>query len=127
MDEYASRVERALSASTLEALDELRADLPMLRVPEPAGGGIWARGSAAPGSRLPATSRSASSRRDHEPTIQAQTRVVAMLVAAITIAVVIGAIVLGLVAEWAWAAVLIVGWGVGVMQGRLARRPDRRS
>ncbi len=37
VDEYASRIERAMLAASLEELDDLRADLPMLRIAEPAG------------------------------------------------------------------------------------------
>jgi hypothetical protein len=121
VDEYATRLERALSASTLGELDEIRADLPMLRVPEPSAGGIWARS----GHRLPAVGRSIAD--DDQLAGAARTRAVAALVAALTVAVVLGAIVIGLVAEWAWALVLIAGWAVGVLQGRLAKRPHRRG
>lgn len=123
VDEYASRVERALGASTLEELDGIRADLPMMRVPEPVGGGIWAGSSPA---RLPAELPRGGGP-DGGPAAGSRTRVVAALVAAITVAVVLGAIVVGLVAEWAWALVLIAGWAAGVVQGRLAREAKRRS
>lgn len=122
VDEYASRLERALGASTLRELDDIRADLPMLRIPEPSAGGIWARS----GARLPDLVQSFGDR-DDGPAGGAPTRAVAALVAAITVAVVTGAIIIGLVAEWAWAVVLIAGWAVGVLQGRLAHRPKRRS
>lgn len=124
VDEYASRVERALTASTLEELDAIRADLPMLRIAEPAGGGVWAGRNGAAGSRLPARTESHGAGSDDRST-RADTRLVAAAVAVITVAVVLAAIVVGLVAEWAWALLLIAGWAAGVVQGRLGRGGKR--
>lgn len=125
VDEYASRVERALSAATLEELDAVRSDLPMLRVPEPAGSGVWAGRSAGNGTRLPASTRSRRGGERDESSTRLDTTLAAALVAAITVVVVLAAIVVGLVAEWAWAVVLIAGWAAGVVQGRLSRHAKR--
>lgn len=112
VDEYATRIERALAATTLEELDGLRADLPMLRIADPSGrpGPIWAgRGPAVePGSTGRAWALGET--------------VSASLVVLLSVIIVVSAVVIALVAEWTWAAVLIGGWLVGVIQGRLGRR-----
>jgi hypothetical protein len=111
VDEFAARIERALAATTLEELDELRGDLPMLRVADPAGpfrvgvAGPPAEGSAG----RPAFGRRAS----------------ALVVALVTVVVVLAAVVLSLVAEWTWAVVLLAGWAAGAFQGRVASRRGR--
>lgn len=127
VDEFASRVERALSAGTLEELDAVRADLPMMRVPEPAGGGVWAGRSAGSGSHSPLQIWSPGARTGGASSAGVDTRLTAVVVALITVGVVVAAIVIGLVAQWAWAAVLIAGWAIGVVQGRLGRQGKRRS
>lgn len=125
VDEYASRVEQALSASTLEELDAVRSDLPMLRVPEPARGGVWAGRHGVPGSRSATGAGVGGGSRERDLSSRAGTRLVAAAVAIMSVAVVLAAIVLGLVAEWAWALLLIAGWAVGVIQGRLGRSAKR--
>lgn len=125
VDEYASRVERALSASTLQDLDEVRADLPMIRIAEPAGGRVWAGGSRrGTGERVPARRGGGSDGPDGDRSAAAR-RMVAVGLAAITVAVVLAAIAMILAAEWVWALVLLAGWVVGMLQGRLARAGRR--
>lgn len=121
MDEYSSRLERALAATTLAELDELLADLPIVRIADPAGvkpstgrqasatlaqvGGYGSRGSEDSG--YAAKGRAVSKR-------LSQTAVVVL-----TVVVVLASVVLALAASWAWAAVLLVGWFIGVLQGWL--------
>jgi hypothetical protein len=106
MEEYAARVEKALVATTLEELDRLRADLPMLRVAEPAGaGGIWARPAPSTGrARVVGASAAVS---------------VLLLVAAV-----LAAVVLAVAASWTWALLLAVGWlaGAAYSRARAGRR-----
>lgn len=119
VDEYASRIERALSAASLEELDEIRADLPMLRIAEPAGGRTRA-GRPDPGRALEIVAGVRSGGGSDQ-------KVVAIAVALVTVIVVLSAIVIILVAEWTWAVLLLVGWAVGLAQGRLGRRGGRGS
>lgn len=123
VDEYASRIERALAAGTLEELDQIRSDLPMLRIAEPAGrragqGTGWAGARAALGTGGHGTHAGPRG-------TGLDQKLLAAAVAAITVVVVLAAIVLSLVAEWTWAVVLIAGWAAGVAQGRLARNGRR--
>lgn len=103
-----------MSATTLEELDRLRSDLPMVRIADPLGraAGIWASGRKALPGGDGAPSRAA--------TVPA--RIAAVVVSLISVLVVLSAIVLGLAAEWAWAGVLLAGWVLGVLQGRLGNR-----
>jgi hypothetical protein len=105
VEEYARRVERALSATTLEELDGLRDDLPMLRIPEPAGhGGIWARsGPPAVIADEPATGG----------------KLTATMVAVLAVALVLAAVILAVVASWTWALLLVIGWAAGEIHARL--------
>jgi hypothetical protein len=108
VDEFGARIEAALAAVTIEELDEIRADLPVLPVPDPSGPfreGIVGPPPDGPGER-PTVGRRAS----------------ALLVALLTVSVVLVAIVLSLVAEWTWAIVLLGGWVAGALQGRVANR-----
>ena len=119
VDEYASRIEKAMSATSLEELDRLRADLPMMRIAAPdvaAPGRVWARAVLPEAS--PRAEGSAASRGRLRLTAAALVVLSAMVVAAV--------LVLSLVAEWAWAAVLLVGWLVGLLQGRLSTQARRR-
>ncbi|HET9077657.1 MAG TPA: DUF1707 domain-containing protein [Acidimicrobiales bacterium] len=114
VDEYATRIEKAMSATTLEELDHLRSDLPMMRIADPVGGaGGTIRGrpvlagadpggtaGTAPGARL---------------------RLTAVAVAVLSVLVVLAVVALALVAEWAWAVVLVAGWLAGLATGRLSR------
>ena len=122
VDEYASRIERALAATTLEDLDDVRADLPMLRIAEPGGHRIWA--GPAPWSKARPLKALAGASEDGavgQDSITPAGRLTALAVAVITVAVVLAAIILSLVAEWAWAVLLLAGWATGLLQGRLRR------
>ncbi|HET6965300.1 MAG TPA: DUF1707 domain-containing protein [Acidimicrobiales bacterium] len=120
VDEYASRIERALTAATLEELDQLRSDLPMLRIAEPAGrhtrvgGGLAGLLALGDGDGHHRTAAAGPDR-----------RILALGVAAITVIVVLAAIALSLAAEWTWAVVLLAGWAAGVAQGTLVRNRRR--
>ena len=129
VDEYAARIERALGASTLEELDQLRADLPMMRIADPAGNpgrnGVRSDRGLPPAGRLPARDRAAGADQDHHGRL----RLGATAVVALTVLVVVSALVVGLAAQWTWAALLLAGWLVGLAQGRIGRTgrpgPDR--
>jgi hypothetical protein len=125
VDEYASRIERALAASTLGELDEIRVDLPMLRIAEPGGHTVWAgRGPTTSGRRLRWSETSAPGGSDR---VGGPQRVVALALAVVTVMVVLAAILISLVAEWTWAVVLLAGWAAGLVQGRLARAAKRTT
>jgi hypothetical protein len=111
VDEYASRVERAVSASSLEELDQLLSDLPMLRIAEPASLGSKRDLTALAGGRGP----------DRTGRLL-ETRLVATLVVVLSVLLVVGAVVITLTGFWAWALVLAAGWLIGLAQGRLRRR-----
>ncbi|MBV9659981.1 MAG: DUF1707 domain-containing protein [Acidimicrobiales bacterium] len=115
VDEYAARIEKALAATTLEELDLLRADLPMIRIADPGGRGarIWARANGSSGALVP---RSPGGAWALGQTISAT------LIALVSVVVVVSAVVIALVADWAWAVVLLAGWVAGIVQGRLGRR-----
>jgi hypothetical protein len=128
VDEYAARIERALSATTLAELDEVRADLPMLRIAEPGGHPIWAGGRrrAVPAGRAlesawPGVGRDGP---EHGGSAvgEASARIGAIGVAVITVAVVLAALAISLAFEWGWALVLLSGWVAGLVQGRMTRR-----
>ncbi len=98
-DEYARRIEAALGASELEELDELRVDLPMLRI-------------AAPEPR--------QFRED-----RGDQRVLGGYAMALTASVAVIILVVGLAGSWAWALALLAGWLLGVAEATfvaLARR-----
>jgi hypothetical protein len=124
VDDFASRIERVLAAATLEELDEIRADLPMLRVAEPGGGrGVWASSrQSAP--RLPMLLVG-----DGEGSAQvtARMRATAVIIAVVSVMVVIAAIAMAFAAEWVWAAILLAGWLTGLLQGRSRRGPRSPS
>ena len=121
VDEYAARIERTLSATTLEELDEIRSDLPMMRIAEPGGHGIWAGGTARPFPRPRALGMSGSGSAAGDDLPRMTDRIGAMVVAVITVMVVLTAILVSLVAEWTWAVLLLAGWAAGVLQGRIGR------
>ncbi|HWE54403.1 MAG TPA: DUF1707 domain-containing protein [Acidimicrobiales bacterium] len=122
VDEYASRLERTHAAATLEELDEIRSDLPMLRIAEPAG-----LGSRAASTRLPALPMADlfSGRRDDG--VPGDQRLRAMAVAVIAVVVVLAAVLIGLLFEWSWAVVLLIGWAAGMLQSRISRASRRTS
>ena len=120
VDEYAARIEKAMSATSLEELDRLRADLPMMRIADPQGGEtgrVWAR-PALPGA-TPGGSGSGTT------PASARNRLTAAALVVLSALVVVSVVVLSAVAEWAWAAVLLAGWLVGLLQGRMAARYRR--
>jgi hypothetical protein len=105
-------------------LDVIRADLPMMRIAQPAERrpGVGAgpsgeeRGALGPG-------RSHGRVDDVGPA----GRFGALAVALISVAVVLGAIAVTLAFEWTWAVAILAAWAAGLVQGRLSRRPDRPS
>lgn len=123
VDEYASRLERTHAAATLEELDEIRADLPMLRIAEPAG-----LGSRSASARLPARPLAdLFSGRDGDQGVTGNQRLEAMAVAAMAVVVVLAAVLVGLLFEWSWAVVLLIGWAAGMLQSRISRSSRRTS
>jgi hypothetical protein len=121
VDEYAGRVEDALSAASLEDLDRLLADLPMMRIEDPVGvtrplgsGGTSAGGEETSTSWERADGTVGPSRFGG--------RLAASLVLIVTAVVVLGAVVLALAASWIWSLVLLAGWALGLTQGRMGRR-----
>jgi hypothetical protein len=117
VDEYAGRVEQVLAAGTLEQLDRVLADLPMMRIADPEGsqgngrhsfGRSSADDTAEPGA-TPGTTSLAG-------------RMGASLLVILSVVIVAGAVLLAVLASWAWVAVLLAGWAIGLLQARLARR-----
>lgn len=123
MDEYSSRLERALAATTLTELDELLADLPIVRIADPAG--------VRPSSGSPSSGGSAALARAgrfgtdvSDGSYAAKGRAVSKrlgttAVVVLTVIMVLAAVVLALAASWVWAAVLLIGWFIGLVQGWL--------
>ena len=109
IDEFSLRTEKALEASTLEDLDKLLSDLPMLRIVDPVG-----TSGTRSSSRLPATDPS----RIRSLPVRGGTRRPGVVVV-ITVGVVAAAIVLALVSTWVGAAALLIGWLLGMLQSRL--------
>jgi Flp pilus assembly protein TadB len=111
VDEYAERIERALAATTLADLDQVTGDLPIVRIADPRGSSRDRRreaslvGAAQFGNWSPVTSRLAGS-----------------LVVVLTVGVIVAAILLVVLGSWAWGAVLIAGWLVGLLQSAAAAR-----
>jgi hypothetical protein len=93
VDDYAHRVERVLQATDLGQLDECLADLPMMRIAVP---------------RVGVAATAARWR--------------ARLVVCCMIVVLVVAVVLAIFAQWVWTLVLLAGWFVGLLQGRVGRR-----
>lgn len=122
VDEYALRIEKAMAATTLEELDHLRSDLPMMRIADPAGGRVWAEKRLLP----VGPGRDGRFGRPGGPA-RFSDRLTALALALVAFAVVVSVLVLALAAEWAWAAVLLAGWLMGVLQARLGSRLRRRS
>ena len=124
VDEYAIRIEKAMTATTLEELDHLRSDLPMMRIADPsAGRGGTGRQLLRRDDRFGAGGGVSSS---SVPTAR-NDRLTAVALVLVAVAVVVTVLVLALLAEWVGVAVLLVGWLMGVLQGRLGSRLRRRS
>jgi hypothetical protein len=106
VDEYAARLEKAMAATTLEELDGLTSDLPIVRIADPEG-------------YRPARLSSNGS----EPTfVMPRGRPSTVALAVLTVMTVIGIILVAIFASWAWAAVVLVGWVIGLIEGRLFGR-----
>jgi hypothetical protein len=127
VDEYATRIEQALAATTLEDLDRVLGDLPMVRIADPTGAGEaagYAR-SGRNGARRQLGAGSglwsaASGQTDGGPGRGG--RLAASVVVAISVLVVLGAVALAAVVGWSWAALLVAGWLLGLIQARLSGR-----
>src|SRR5579859_2879462 len=113
VDEYAERIEKVMGASTLEELDEVLHDLPMLRIADPTRPGERTGGSLFEPLAITA-GRQGGSR-----------RFFAAATVLMTVAVVIAASVLLAVVSWGWAAVLLGGWVAGLVQGAVLRRRQK--
>jgi hypothetical protein len=113
VDEYATRIERAMGAATLEELDQLLSDLPMLRIAEPAGL------QAKPVRSVP--DEEERGRRSDRSGLLVESRLLSTLVVLLSVVVVVSAVVVTIVGFWAWALVLVAGWLIGVAHGRLRR------
>lgn len=112
VDEYAERIEKAMGATTLEDLDAVLHDLPMLRIADP----------SRPGER-PALGRGLLSGEQQA----GGRRLFAAVTVLLTVAVVVAAAVLLAVVSWGWALVLLIGWATGLVQGAAARRRGSAS
>jgi len=123
MDEYSVRLERALTATTLAELDELLADLPIVRIADPAGMGPSAGSSSSEGSAtLARMGRGTNSSDDGNYAAKGRElskRLGTTAVVVLTVVMVLAAVVLALAASWVWAGVLLLGWFIGVLQGWL--------
>jgi Domain of unknown function (DUF1707) len=123
MDEYSSRLERALAATTLAELDDLLADLPIIRIADPAGARPSAGSASSGGSGAVArvggfgTDASDDSYAARGRAVSKRLGTTAVVV--LTVVMVLAAVVLALAASWVWAAVLLIGWFIGVVQGWL--------
>ncbi|HVA73941.1 MAG TPA: DUF1707 domain-containing protein [Acidimicrobiales bacterium] len=115
VDEYAHRIETVMGASTLEDLDAVLHDLPMLRIADP----------SMPGER--SGSGSLFEPRGLAPGEEAGggRRLAAAVTVLLTVAIVITAAVLLAVVSWGWALVLLGGWTTGLVQGVVLRRRRR--
>jgi Domain of unknown function (DUF1707) len=124
MDEYSSRLERALAATTLAELDELLEDLPIVRIADPAGVRPASGSSSAGGSGAVARLETFGTDASDDSGYAAKGRAVSRrmgttAVVLLTVIMVLAAVVLALAASWVWAAVLLIGWFIGVVQGWL--------
>jgi hypothetical protein len=114
VDDFASRIERAMTSSTLQELDQLLADLPMLRIADPVG--LLSERSGGGGSGRDGLS-------DDETTPSGVVaRLSASMLVLLTVMVVVTAVFVAVLASWAWSVVLLAAWLVGIGQGRLSRR-----
>ncbi len=108
VDEYETRLGDALAATTLAELDGALRDLPMVRIADPDGGGgaLVRSDDAPPRHRAPGT----------------RTRWQARMVVLFSVMVLSLAVFIGLVAQTAWVLLLVFGWLIGLVQGRVGRR-----
>lgn len=141
MDEYGRRIEKAMAAERLEELDAVLSDLPILRIADPTAPGESAgRGPGGSQQRRRRVRRFADipelgagrgpvgenqggrSRAGERDGSVASGRAASTLTAILVVAVVVAAVLLVITASWSWAAVLIGGWAVGMIQSALSRR-----
>lgn len=112
IEEFASRIDAVHSALTTEDLEAIRADLPIMRVADPAGaGGVRAAGPTPPAVW---SKRGVGAAAGH--------RAAAVVVAAVSVLVVLAAVAMVAAAEWVWAVMLVAGWLLGMLQGRASNR-----
>lgn len=116
VDEYAERIEKVMGAATLEDLDALLHDLPMLRIADPTKPGERGVADSLFGTRALGEGGPGAGRQ----------RVTATVTVLVTVAIVIAAALLLAVVSWGWALVLLVGWAAGLVQGSLVRRRHNR-
>ena len=114
VDDYSARLEQAMSATTLEELDQLTTDLPLLRIADPAGYRPGDSGSRA------GTAISVAAEEWASAGLTARLSATALVIR--TVILVVGAVLLAVLASWAWAAVLVAGWLAGLIQGRITQR-----
>lgn len=112
VDEYAERIEKVMGAATLEELDRVLQDLPMLRIADPTRPD--GRGSAGSLFDQRAIGPAGGESRGR--------RLVALVTVLVTVCIVVGAALLLVVVSWGWAAVLVGGWLAGLIQGNMLRR-----
>jgi hypothetical protein len=106
VDEYATRIEKAMAATTLEELDGLTGDLPIVRIADPAG-------------YHPVRQTSNGS----DPAVLSpRARASTLALVLLTVVVVMTVILVAIFASWAWAALVLVGWVIGLIEGRLFGR-----
>jgi len=112
VDEYARRVEAVLDASTLEELDAVRADLPLIRIADPVASEAGWKASMPPSLAGPPSGLQR---------LGGGSGPITALGAAITAAVLVAALALGIAVSWAAALALVAGWLAGQVQARHRR------
>jgi hypothetical protein len=116
LDAYAARVAEAMEAETLADLDHALRDLPTLRIADPAPDPpLLAPGGGRARRRPPASDPGS----DPGGGSDAWARVWARFVVLLSVVVVVVGVSLLVLAHWVWAGVLVAGWLVGVLQGRV--------
>ncbi len=111
IDEYAARIEQALAATSVEDLIRVLGELPMLGIADLAGAG-----------RVDGSHRETASTSDALAGGGWRARLAASAVVVVSVIVVLVAVALALALSWVWAAVLVVGWLLGLAQARLGGR-----
>lgn len=115
VDEYAQRIEKVMGATTLEDLDAVLQDLPMLRIADP----------SKPGERSGSGSLFEPRALKAADGVNGGRRLAAALAVLLTVAIVVAAAVLLAVVSWGWALVLLGGWVVGLVQATALRARRR--
>lgn len=126
VDEYAGRIEKAMVATTLEELDALTSDLPMVRIADPAGYRPAGHADGGAARSIGAAARDWANGRSAGAAItnpaDAARRLGSSAIILMTVILVTSVVLLAILASWAWAAVLLAGWLVGLLQGRAVSR-----